>query len=232
MSSNAASRVSPEVVVTSEKPPPPPGPTLLDKLGGPDKMLALMDEFYGRVVVDPQLSRFFQNIDVIKLKRHSLNIIATAFSPDAPPSNDSSAPLINDIPAYLAKTHKNMFEKQGHTEEHFDLFVGHFGDTMASVGVEEETMQEAKEKLLRFRIVFEEGAQKAADKMKKKRESKVRFSSSEQGNMKNSIGDLYVRSRETLASMSEDPKWRAVGLCVFVVGVITASSIVLKRRRA
>lgn len=210
------------------------GLTLLDKLGGADKMIALMDEFYSRVLADPQLARFFENIDVVKLKRHSLNIIATAFSPDAPPSDDGGAPLIQDIPAYLTRTHKNLFEKQGHTEEHFDLFVGHFGGTMESVGVETETMQEAKEKLLKFRIVFEQGAQNAEAKKKKKRDSKVHFSSEVDGkrSVQQSIVDFYVRSKDVVAAhLPDDPKWKAVGTCVAVVGIITTVSVILRKQR-
>lgn len=214
----------PKVAVADANKPSSSGPTLLDKLGGPDKMLIVMDDFYGRVLQDPQLARFFAKTDVVKLKRHSLNIIATAFSP-AEESNTTStnngAPLIQDIPAYLSKTHRRLFEKEGVTEEHFDLFVGHFGDTMEYAGVEQETQLEAMDKLKTFRVIFEEGAQAAAEKQKRKSQSKVTFES-----------DSNKTPLEKVKyAMSQDP-WKTAGVAVTVVGVIAISSMVIRKRRA
>mmetsp|Transcript_3532 Transcript_3532/g.6155 ORF Transcript_3532/g.6155 Transcript_3532/m.6155 type:complete len:232 (-) Transcript_3532:345-1040(-) len=184
---------------------------LVDKLGGPEKLIRLMDEFYSRVIVDPVLTKFFLNTDMNKLKRHSLNIIATAFAPTER-SGDAM-----DIPAYLSKSHKRLFEQRGVTEVHFDRFVGLFVETMESLDVDPETVGEAEGKLRRFRCVFEEGAAAAASARRiKRRDSKVRFLDEE-------------RARSWGVSLSEREKYVA-GACV-VAGAIVASCLVLRKRR-
>ncbi|WP_448005911.1 group I truncated hemoglobin [Agromyces bauzanensis] len=54
-------------------------PEIYDQVGGPDGMRAAVTVFYNRVVADEELSRWFEGVDLERLKAHQRAFLAAAF---------------------------------------------------------------------------------------------------------------------------------------------------------
>lgn len=50
--------------------------TLYDVVGGTDALKLAVDQFYERVVADPQLAHYFEGRDVRRLKRHQVLLLS------------------------------------------------------------------------------------------------------------------------------------------------------------
>lgn len=50
--------------------------TLYDRLGGQETIDAVVDEFYDRVLADPELEPYFQGTDTDALRRHQKEFVA------------------------------------------------------------------------------------------------------------------------------------------------------------
>ena len=46
------------------------------RVGGTPAVTAVVDQFYERVVADPQLAPFFEDVDMRKLRRHQVQLIS------------------------------------------------------------------------------------------------------------------------------------------------------------
>ncbi|WP_395245786.1 group 1 truncated hemoglobin [Agromyces sp. MMS24-K17] len=54
-------------------------PEMYDRLGGPDGVRTAVSVFYQRVVADPELSPWFEGIDLDRLQAHQRAFLAAAF---------------------------------------------------------------------------------------------------------------------------------------------------------
>ena len=69
-----------------------PGMSIYEAIGGPDAVHATVEDFYPRLLDDPQLSPFFGGIDLGRLKSHQRAFIAAALDgPDIHAGRDMVA---------------------------------------------------------------------------------------------------------------------------------------------
>lgn len=125
---------------------------LLDKLGGNHMLHAAVDQFYDRLVADPELQPFFAHSDIQLLKWHQFNFMSIAFA---------HVPEDFNVAELILKKHARFFA-MGMNETHFDLVIEHFKMTLKDLGIAENLIQDAVDMLSPIRPVFQEGAAEAA----------------------------------------------------------------------
>ena len=99
--------------------------TIYERLGAEGGVRRAVDEFYARVLADPELAPFFEGIDMKALRRHQVDFLTAATG--GPSRYDG-----RDVTAAHAG--------RGITGEHFDRAVGHLVGTLQGAGVDEETI--------------------------------------------------------------------------------------------
>jgi hemoglobin len=110
--------------------------TLFDTLGGPAGVAEIVHEMYSRVLADPELAPFFQNVQIDRLRRMQYQFIASAL--DGP---------IDYSGAELTAVHKN----RGITGHHFAKFCGHFADALEAHGASRFDVDQALGRLATYK---------------------------------------------------------------------------------
>lgn len=128
--------------------------SLLDRLGGPEAVKAVVEEFYQRVVKDPSTEQFFADVKMGALKKHQVEFMKIAFT---------TIPDDLDIPKLLTTKHKQLFKK-GLNETHFDVIATHFVGACRHLNVPENLIDEAVSIVGSLRPVFESGAREYGPK--------------------------------------------------------------------
>jgi hemoglobin len=101
--------------------------SIYDTIGGADAVHAAVDDFYARVLADPRLAPYFASTDLNRLKAHQRSFIAAA---------------IGGPEIFAGRDMKTAHAGQGVTDADFDAVVGHLVDTLAGLGVPEETIRQ------------------------------------------------------------------------------------------
>ena len=99
-----------------------------DAVGGGPAVRVVVDDFYRRVMADPQLVHYFEGVDMPALKRHQALLVGQVLG--GPPDYDGRS---------LREAHNVL----GVTKEHFDLVVGHLADALKEAGVPDEIIGRA-----------------------------------------------------------------------------------------
>lgn len=99
--------------------------SIYDTIGGADAVRAAVDDFYLRVLADPQLAPFFTATDLNRLKAHQRSFIAAA---------------IGGPEIFSGRDMKTAHAGLNITDAEFDAVVGHLVDTLTGLGVPEETI--------------------------------------------------------------------------------------------
>jgi len=105
--------------------------TLFEKLGGADAVDLAVDKFYERVLQDDLLKHFFANVDMVKQKAHQKAFLTYAFG--GTDKYDGR---------YMREAHKELVEKQGLNQEHFDAVAEDLLETLQEMGVSEDLRAE------------------------------------------------------------------------------------------
>ena len=101
--------------------------TLFERVGGERAIAELIDQFYDRVVADPELKPFFKNVSMVKLRRMQRDFFSAAL--DGP---------INYTGRPLGYVHHG----RGITKHHFSLYVGHLINTLQNFALKEQDVQD------------------------------------------------------------------------------------------
>lgn len=97
--------------------------SLYEQLGGAGAISVAVEEFYKRVLSDPDLQEFFAETNMEVQKKHQTNFLTMALGG---PKNYTGRDM--------RKAHEHL-----HLEDlHFDLIKKHLGDTLKSLGVDDE----------------------------------------------------------------------------------------------
>ena len=96
-----------------------PADSLFDRLGGAVGIAGIVEEMYRRVLEDPELAGFFENVPMDRLHRMQFQFIAAAL--DGP---------VEYTGAELTAIHRG----RGITAHHFAKFCGHFADAVEASG--------------------------------------------------------------------------------------------------
>jgi hemoglobin len=94
--------------------------SIYDSIGGAAAVRAAVDDFYDRVLADPELAPYFEDTDMQRLKAHQRSFIAAAIGgPEVFAGRD------------MASAHAGL----GVTDAQFDAVVSHLVDTLTGLGV-------------------------------------------------------------------------------------------------
>jgi hemoglobin len=97
-----------------------PAPTIYERLGGLVSIDVAMDQFYDRLVGDPELAPFFDRVDLDHLRAHQKAFLAMA---------------LGGARCYegrgLAEAHRHI----AIDDHHVDLVAGHLAAVLAGLGV-------------------------------------------------------------------------------------------------
>src|SRR5664279_784994 len=99
--------------------------TLYEALGAEVGIRTVVDDFYDRVVADPQLAPYFATIDMVDLRRHQVDFLSSATG--GPRQYTGRA--LADAHAALAVT-----------DDAFDSVVTHLLASLEACGVEPDTV--------------------------------------------------------------------------------------------
>ena len=119
---------------------------LLDKLGGGAALKGVVYEFYGRILGDAQLERFFRGVDMKAMRDHQYRFMEIAFT---------SIPEDTDVAALIASKHQRLFDNMGLNETHFDLVAGHLVGSLERFEVTQPLIEEVLAVVGPLRVVFE-----------------------------------------------------------------------------
>eukprot|EP00978_Attheya_sp_CCMP212_P018295 scaffold49887_cov48-Attheya_sp.AAC.2 len=122
--------------------------SLFERIGGEPAVHAAVDVFYKRILEDLKLVRFFEGVDMERLKKHQMEFISFAFT---------NEPEYVSGHEFMMEAHMKLFEKYGLNETHFDLIAAHFHATLTSLGLSPELVDEAVDVVATLRPAFEEG---------------------------------------------------------------------------
>ena len=99
--------------------------SLYDDLGRETGIGVAVDAFYRKVLADPDLSPYFEGVDMARLRRHqALLLVQVAGGPAAYDGRG------------LAEAHQPL----GITSEHFDRVVEHLATTLRELGASDDTI--------------------------------------------------------------------------------------------
>ena len=101
--------------------------TLYERLGGKDAVNAAVDLFYEKVLADPVINHFFENVDMVKQRGHQKTFLTYAFG---------------GLPSYPGKNMRKAHEHLNLEEKHFTAVAGHLQTTLEELGVAEALIAE------------------------------------------------------------------------------------------
>jgi hemoglobin len=99
-----------------------------EAVGGGPAVSAVVNDFYERVLGDPQLAPYFEDVDMARLKRHQVLLVTKVLGG---PDNYNGRPL--------DEAHQGL----GIDSDDFNKVVGHLGGAMKDAGVPEDIIQRA-----------------------------------------------------------------------------------------
>lgn len=102
-------------------------PTLYERVGGDQAIAELIQEFYDRVVADPDLKPFFKNASMDKIRRMQRQFFSAAL--DGPIT-------------YTGKPLSFVHHGRGITKHHFALYVGHLIDVLEGREIQDQDVQD------------------------------------------------------------------------------------------
>jgi hemoglobin len=103
-----------------------------DRIGGAPAVIAVVGDFYGRVLADPDLAPYFDGVDLVRLRRHQVLLVSQVLG--GPAEYDGRE---------LRDAHAGM----DITGAHFFMVVAHLVGAMESAGVPDQIVQRVVEAL-------------------------------------------------------------------------------------
>ncbi len=101
--------------------------TLFERVGGEQAISGLINEFYDRVIADPELKPFFSQSSMGKLRRMQREFFSAAL--DGPIT-------------YTGRPLSYVHHGRGINKHHFALYVGHLIDTLQDHGINEHDVND------------------------------------------------------------------------------------------
>ena len=110
--------------------------SLFDRLGGALGLAKVIDEMYQRVLNDPELAPFFENLSMDRLRHMQYQFIASALD----------GPVV-----YTGAELNSIHRGRGITGHHFALFCGHFADAIEAHGATPRDIDDALGRLATYK---------------------------------------------------------------------------------
>jgi hemoglobin len=102
------------------------GKSLYEELGGEPAVTAAVEEFYKRVLSDPDLEEFFAETNMEVQKKHQKNFLTLA---------------LGGPKSYTGKDMRKAHQHLKLNDTHFDLIKKHLSDTLKALGVTDDKIQ-------------------------------------------------------------------------------------------
>jgi hemoglobin len=99
-----------------------------DAIGGGPAVSAVVNDFYVRVLADPQLAPYFEGVDIVRLKRHQVLLVSQVLG--GPDKYDGRP---------LGEAHAGL----GIDHDDFTAVAGHLTASMKDAGVPEDVVMRA-----------------------------------------------------------------------------------------
>lgn len=94
--------------------------SIYEQIGGAEALEVVVDDFYRRVLADPELVGFFAGSNMSRLKGMQVQFFAAALGgPDA----------------YTGASMRDIHRGRGIAMRHFDLVAGYLSDSLTAAGV-------------------------------------------------------------------------------------------------
>jgi hemoglobin len=100
-------------------------PTIYEAIGGDTALVAVVDDFYDRVLADPELAGFFAGTNMTRLKGRQVEFFAATLGGPLP---------------YSGASMRDAHRGRGIAQRHFDLVAGHLVAALAAAGVPDDTV--------------------------------------------------------------------------------------------
>ncbi|WP_164101605.1 group I truncated hemoglobin [Candidatus Laterigemmans baculatus] len=114
---------------------PTDSPTLFDRVGGREELPRIVEEFYRRVLADPLLAPFFEEVDMERLKLRQIRFLTSVFDGPGTASGED-----------LAAAHHG----RGIEREHVSAFVEHLADVLEQHGVQPHDVDDVRGRLATY----------------------------------------------------------------------------------
>jgi len=99
---------------------------IYEQIGGQDALITVVDDFYKRVLADPELAVFFNGSNMPRLRGMQVEFFAAALGG---PSE------------YTGRSMKEVHRGRGIAQHHFNLVAGHLTEALLAAGVPEDTTE-------------------------------------------------------------------------------------------
>ncbi|TNC19241.1 group I truncated hemoglobin [Amycolatopsis alkalitolerans] len=100
-------------------------PSIYEEIGGQEALIAVVDDFYDRVLADPALAVFFTGTTMPRLKGMQVEFFAAALGgPDE----------------YRGRSMKDVHRGRGIGQEHFNLVAKYLVEALSAAGVPQPTV--------------------------------------------------------------------------------------------
>lgn len=106
--------------------------SVYDEIGGASTMKAVVTVFYDRVVADPELARWFRDVDLTRLKAHQRAFLTAALG---------GPEMFSGRGLDAAHAHLEI------TGDAFDAVVGHLAVSLHDLGVPDDVISTVRERL-------------------------------------------------------------------------------------
>lgn len=100
--------------------------SVYDAIGGEPALATVVDDFYLRVLADPDLSGFFAGANMSRLKGKQIEFFAASLGGPEP---------------YVGLSMADAHRGRGIQMHHFELVAGHLTDALTAAGVPEDTVE-------------------------------------------------------------------------------------------
>jgi hemoglobin len=94
--------------------------SIYEQIGGGAALEVVVDDFYARVLADPELARFFAGTNMARLKGKQVEFFSAALGGPEP---------------YTGAPMRQVHQGRGITRHHFELVAGHLTDALVAAGV-------------------------------------------------------------------------------------------------
>jgi hemoglobin len=101
--------------------------SIYDSIGGEEALVAVVDDFYDRVLADPQLGGFFAGAPMSRLKGRQVEFFGQALG----------GPM-----TYQGASMRQAHVGRGIQQQHFEAVAGHLTESLRAAGVPEQTVTE------------------------------------------------------------------------------------------
>jgi hemoglobin len=99
-----------------------------DAIGGGSAVSAVVNDFYDRVLGDPQLAPYFEGVDLARVKRHQVLMVSQ---------------VLGGPEAYTGRPLAEAHAGRGIDQDDFAVVVGHLAAAMEAAGVPDDIIERA-----------------------------------------------------------------------------------------